>query len=87
MTGSEEILQLIVAVRLAGRIHDDELYFHLFRIDSLYVDARAVVYMYVLAKLRKAGFDHDGYKILCRPVLSGQYDIIELRPENGPASS
>ncbi len=34
-----------------------------------------------------AGFDHDGYKILCRPVLSGQYDIIELRPENGPASS
>ena len=29
-----------------------------------------------------AGFDHDGYKILCRPVLSGQYDIIELRPEN-----
>lgn len=34
-----------------------------------------------------AGFDHDGYKILCRPVLSGQYDIIELSPENGPASS
>lgn len=34
-----------------------------------------------------AGFDQDGYKILCRPLLSGQYDIIELSPENTPASS
>lgn len=34
-----------------------------------------------------AGFDHDGYKILCRPVLSGKYDIIELNPESIPASS
>lgn len=34
-----------------------------------------------------AGFDHDGYKILCRPVMSGQYEIIELDPENAPASS
>lgn len=25
-----------------------------------------------------AGFDHDGYKILCRPMMSGLYDIIEL---------
>lgn len=28
-----------------------------------------------------AGFDHDGYKILCKPLLGGAYDIIEL---NGP---
>jgi excinuclease Cho len=25
-----------------------------------------------------AGFDHDGYKILCKPMMSGLYDIIEL---------
>ncbi|MGP3594241.1 excinuclease Cho [Vagococcus sp. WN89Y] len=25
-----------------------------------------------------AGFDHDGYKILCKPLLCGDYDIIEL---------
>lgn len=25
-----------------------------------------------------AGFDQDGYKILCKPLLSGQYEIIEL---------
>ncbi|NIG32653.1 excinuclease Cho [Pantoea sp. ICBG 828] len=24
------------------------------------------------------GFDHDGYKILCRPLLSGVYPLIEL---------
>lgn len=34
-----------------------------------------------------AGFDHDGYKILCRPIMSGRYDIIELDPGNIPASS
>lgn len=34
-----------------------------------------------------ASFDHDGYKILCRPLLSGHYEIIELIPENAPASS
>lgn len=25
-----------------------------------------------------AGFDHDGYKILCKPLLSGQAEIIDL---------
>jgi len=25
-----------------------------------------------------AGFDHDGYKILCKPLLAGGYEIIEL---------
>lgn len=25
-----------------------------------------------------AGFDHDGYKILCKPLLSGNYEITEL---------
>ncbi|XTZ36791.1 excinuclease Cho [Salmonella enterica] len=25
-----------------------------------------------------AGFDHDGYKILCKLVLSGNYEIVEL---------
>lgn len=25
-----------------------------------------------------AGFDNDGYKILCKPMMSGLYDIIEL---------
>lgn len=25
------------------------------------------------------GFDNDGYKILCRPLLSGKYPIIELK--------
>lgn len=25
-----------------------------------------------------AGFDHDGYKILCKPLLSGNHEIIEL---------
>lgn len=25
-----------------------------------------------------AGFDHDGYKILCKPLLGGTYDVIEL---------
>ena len=25
-----------------------------------------------------AGFDHDGYKILCQPVLTGKYEIISL---------
>jgi excinuclease Cho len=25
-----------------------------------------------------AGFDHDGYKILCKPVLTGKYEIISL---------
>nr|MBA2816914.1 Excinuclease cho [Candidatus Pantoea persica] len=24
------------------------------------------------------GFDHDGYKILCRPLLSGHYPIEPL---------
>lgn len=27
-----------------------------------------------------AGFDQDGYKILCKPLLSGNYEIIELDP-------
>ena len=27
-----------------------------------------------------AGFDHDGYKILCKPLLSGNYEITELDP-------
>ncbi|MNG41732.1 Excinuclease cho [compost metagenome] len=30
-----------------------------------------------------AGFDHDGYKILCKPLLCGEYEIIEL---NAPAA-
>jgi excinuclease Cho len=25
-----------------------------------------------------AGFDHDGYKILCKPLLSGEHEIVEL---------
>ncbi|HDR2158632.1 TPA: excinuclease Cho [Enterobacter cancerogenus] len=25
-----------------------------------------------------AGFDHDGYKILCKPLLAGSYEIITL---------
>lgn len=25
-----------------------------------------------------AGFDHDGYKILCKPLLSGEYEVIAL---------
>lgn len=25
-----------------------------------------------------AGFDHDGYKILCKPLLTGKYEIIAL---------
>lgn len=25
-----------------------------------------------------AGFDHDGYKILCKPLLSGEHEIIDL---------
>ncbi len=25
-----------------------------------------------------AGFDHDGYKILCKPVLGGKFEIIDL---------
>lgn len=25
-----------------------------------------------------AGFDHDGYKILCKPLLGGEYEITEL---------
>ncbi|WP_181012882.1 excinuclease Cho [Citrobacter amalonaticus] len=29
-----------------------------------------------------AGFDHDGYKILCKPIISGQHEIIELTPES-----
>ena len=31
-----------------------------------------------------AGFDHDGYKILCKPVLAGKFEIIEL---NGLAAT
>ncbi|HFZ8996004.1 TPA: excinuclease Cho [Citrobacter freundii] len=27
-----------------------------------------------------AGFDQDGYKILCKPLISGQHEIIELDP-------
>lgn len=34
-----------------------------------------------------AGFDHDGYKILCKPLLSGNYDIIELDPVNNREAS
>ncbi|HDS9357917.1 TPA: excinuclease Cho [Enterobacter cancerogenus] len=30
-----------------------------------------------------AGFDQDGYKILCKPLLGGQYEIVSL---NGPAA-
>ena len=26
----------------------------------------------------RQGFDHDGYKILCRPLLSGEFPLIEL---------
>ncbi|MGF6564774.1 excinuclease Cho [Kosakonia cowanii] len=33
----------------------------------------------VAALLRTpAGFDHDGYKILCKPLLSGEHEIVEL---------
>ncbi|ECZ7868201.1 endonuclease, partial [Salmonella enterica subsp. enterica serovar Tennessee] len=28
-----------------------------------------------------AGFDQDGYKILCKPLMSGQYEIIELHTD------
>ncbi|HIC8927049.1 excinuclease Cho [Enterobacter asburiae] len=31
-----------------------------------------------------AGFDHDGYKILCKPVLAGKFEIIVL---NDPAAT
>lgn len=30
-----------------------------------------------------AGFDQDGYKILCKPLLTGAYEIISL---SDPAS-
>lgn len=30
-----------------------------------------------------AGFDQDGYKILCKPLLTGKYEIIVL---NDPAA-
>ena len=33
-----------------------------------------------------AGFDHDGYKILCKPLVSGACEIIELNPGNVPAA-
>jgi excinuclease Cho len=25
-----------------------------------------------------AGFDHDGYKILCKPLFTGEYEVISL---------
>ncbi|WP_459855415.1 excinuclease Cho [Citrobacter sedlakii] len=28
-----------------------------------------------------AGFDHDGYKILCKPLISGTCEIIDLSPD------
>ena len=31
-----------------------------------------------------AGFDHDGYIILCKPVFTGKYEVIEL---SAPAAS
>ncbi len=34
-----------------------------------------------------AGFDHDGYKILCKPLLSGNYEITELDPANDQQAS
>ncbi|MPV21424.1 excinuclease Cho [Escherichia coli] len=34
-----------------------------------------------------AGFDHDGYKILCKPLLSGNYEITELGPVNDQQAS
>ena len=34
-----------------------------------------------------AGFDHDGYKILCKPLLSGNYEITELDPVNDQQAS
>ena len=34
-----------------------------------------------------AGFDHDGYKILCKPLISGACEIIELGPEHMPPIS
>lgn len=33
-----------------------------------------------------AGFDHDGYKILCKPLVAGTCEIIELNPGNTPAT-
>lgn len=33
-----------------------------------------------------AGFDHDGYKILCKPLVAGTCEIIELNPGNTPAA-
>lgn len=27
------------------------------------------------------GFDSDGYKILCKPVIGGEYEIINLYEE------
>ncbi|VAL27193.1 nucleotide excision repair endonuclease [Enterobacter hormaechei] len=30
-----------------------------------------------------AGFDQDGYKILCKPLLTGKYEIVML---NDPAA-
>jgi excinuclease Cho len=27
------------------------------------------------------GFDSDGYKILCKPVIGGEYEIIDLYEE------
>jgi len=26
----------------------------------------------------QAGFDHDGYKILCKPLMAGKFDITVL---------
>lgn len=37
-----------------------------------------------------AGFDHDGYKILCKPLISGACEIIELHPDaltSGPQTA
>ncbi|MBV4412481.1 excinuclease Cho [Enterobacteriaceae bacterium YMB-R22] len=56
----------------ATQIHIIDHWFYLGSVDSLEQ----------AAALRRAppGFDQDGYKILCRPVISGHYPVIPLRP-------
>lgn len=38
------------------------------------------------AQLSKApkGFDNDGYKILCKLVIGGEYEVVELSPSTTP---
>lgn len=61
---------LVEEGKLQTQIHVIDHWFYLGSVDNI-DEARSL-------KRAPEGFDHDGYKILCRPLLAGQYPVLPL---------